>query len=297
MGDAVVMTTRTRGFLFGLLGVLGFSLTLPMTRIAVASLDPLFVGLGRGVLAAILAATLLVMTRQTLPPWRYWPRFIVVSAGAVIGFPWMSALAMQQISASHGAVITGLIPLATALGGLLRGGERPSLRFWCSAIAGSVLVLVFAAHTGAGAPSRADWLMFASVATAAVAYTEGALLARIFGAWQVICWALLLALPILLPLLWHTDTALLRAAPLSAWLAFVYVGAVSMWLAFFAWYRGLALGGIASVGQVQQLQPFFTFIAAAFLLGEQMDVATLACAAGVVVCLLIGNGSLRFSTR
>jgi len=280
--------TLRRGLIYGVLGVLGFSLTLPMTRLAVAGLDPNLVGLGRALPAALCAALLLLATRQPLPTRRYWSRFAWVAGGVVIGFPLLSSLAMREVTAAHGAILTGLAPLATALGAVLRGRERPPLRFWISAVAGSALVLLFAVHAGAGRLSAADGLLLGAVAAVAVGYTEGALLTREFGAWQVICWALVLSAPLLAPLLWWLDWRAALAAPASAWLGFLYVSAVSMFLAFIAWYRGLALGGIAQVGQVQLLQPFFTLGFAAIVFGESIEPLLPVCAGGVLVCVALG---------
>jgi drug/metabolite transporter (DMT)-like permease len=280
---------RRTGLLYGLVGVASFSLTLPATRLAVADLDPVFVGLGRAVVAAVLAAGVLVWTRSPWPGRALVPRLLLVAGGVVVGFPLFTAWAMRRVPAAHGAVVVGLLPLATALTAAWLAHERPSRRFWASALFGSAVVVAFALWDGGGELQGADALLVAAVAAAAVGYAEGGRLARTLGGWQVICWALVLAAPaMLVPTLLVADARLL-AAPASAWAGFAYVSGVSMFLGFFAWYRGLALGGIAAVGQVQLLQPFLTIAASALLLGERVGAATYVAAALVIASIAIGR--------
>lgn len=273
---------RWTGLLWGAIGVLAFSFTLPATRLAVSELDGVFVGLGRAVVAAVLAAFLLGAARQKWPPLRLWPRLATVAFGVVIGFPLFSALALTQVPAAHGAVIVGLMPIATALMAVLRAGERPSGAFWIASLIGLMAVLSFAVVQGAGRPQLADGLILVAVFLGALGYAEGGALARELGGWQVISWALVLAAPLLFPLVavrvWQTG---LSAGP-GAWLGFAYISVVSMFLAFFAWYRGLALGGVARVGQVQLVQPILTLLWSALFLGEQVSSITIAAAAAVL---------------
>ncbi len=290
------MTTPTQsrqesiGFAYGFLGIVMFSMTLPATKLAIAGgFDPVFVGLGRAVTAAILALILLVMTRQPLPPWRFLPRFTIVVVGVIIGFPLLSALAMRDAPASYGAVITGLLPLATASFGAWRGGERPSLLFWIWAVVGSILVVVFALITGEGTLRFADLALLGAIAAAGLGYAEGAVLARTFGAWQVICWSLVLSVPVLLPIACqHLPTTNTMITSGALW-GFLYVSVFSMFLGFFAWYQGLLLGGIARVGQLQLFQPFLTILASALLLGERLSIGTLGFALGVICCVAMGK--------
>jgi drug/metabolite transporter (DMT)-like permease len=277
------------GFAYGFLGVLIFSFTLPATRIAVSELDPIFVGLGRAIVAAGLSLILLMATRQKFPPWRFLPRFIVVVIGVVIGFPLLSALAMRDAPASYGAVITGLVPLATALFGALRAGERPSLPFWICAVFGSGLVLTFAFISGTGSIRFADLAMLGAVIAAGLGYAEGVVLARTFGSWQVICWALVLAFPVLLPIVLQHLPPSFASVSSSAWWGFSYVSLFSMFLGFFAWYEGLFLGGIARIGQLQLIQPFLTILASSVLLGERLTIATLGFSLGVILCVALGK--------
>src|SRR5262245_45713528 len=282
-------TATREGLVFGILGVGCFSLTLPATRVAVADLDPTIVGLGRAIVAAILSLIVLVASRQPLPRRAHWPRLAVVALGVVIGFPWLSAWAMSDLPAVHGAVVTGLLPLSTAAFGALLAGERPSPLFWLATLAGSVVIVVFALLSGGGRIELADLALVGAVIAAGLGYAEGARLARELGSWPVICWALLMSAPVLLVPVGIAAQTHGAVAGASAWLGFAYVSVVSMFLGFFAWYRGLAKGGIARVGQLQLLQPFLTIFAAALLLGEQVTPLALGAAAIVLLCVLVGR--------
>jgi drug/metabolite transporter (DMT)-like permease len=281
--------SETAGMWYGLLGVLGFSLTLPATRVAVAYLDPSVVGLGRALVAAALAAALLAATRQRRPTRAELGSLAIVAVGVILGFPFLSAWALRQVPAAHGAVVIGLLPLATALAAAIRVGERPSWQFWLASLAGSAAVIGFAVASGAGGLHAADLALLGAVALGALGYAEGGRLARTLGGWQVICWALILAAPFIsIPVgiaLWRNGAS----APPSAWLGFGYVAVVSQLLAFFAWYRGLALGGVARVSQIQLLQPFLTLMASALLLGEQVTLATALVALVVVLTVALGR--------
>lgn len=278
----------TAGLLYGLLGVLSFSLTLPATRLAVAELDPTFVGLGRALVAALLASALLILKHQPYPSRSQLGSLLLVASGVVVGFPWLSAWALRQVPANHGAIMLGALPLATAIAGVLRAGDRPSGGFWVASSAGSVVVVAFAVLTGGGHLQGADIALLGAVIAAAVGYAEGARLAREIGSWQVICWALVVAAPFLLIPVGLSIRSGVHASP-TAWLGFAYVSVVSMFLGFFAWYRGLALGGVARVGQVQLLQPFFTLAAAAALLGEYISPVTIAVAGLVALIVALGR--------
>jgi drug/metabolite transporter (DMT)-like permease len=277
------------GFLYGFLGILSFSLTLPMTRLAVADLDPTFVGLGRAIVAALLSAILLAATRQKLPTRDQIIPLAVVALGVVVGFPFLSAWAMRRLPASHGAIVVGLVPLATAVAGAIRAGERPSRRFWIAGVIGSGVVVGFALLSGAGSLEPADLALLGAVIAAAIGYAEGGRLARTMGGWRVICWALILAAPFLaIPVTMVVVEHGLHAGA-GAWLGFGYVSGVSMFLGFFAWYHGLALGGIARVGQLQLLQTFLTITASALILGEKITLLMLVVALLVVVIVAIGR--------
>ena len=267
--------------LLGLLGVLGFSFTLPATRVAVDGLDPAFVGLGRAAVAAVPAAVLLGLWRERFPDRATLARLALVALGVVFGFPLLSALALRELTAAHSAVIVGLIPAATAVAAVARAGERPSGGFWLASGAGLAAVLAFAASQGAGI-SGADLLVLGAVALAAIGYAEGGALARDLGGSRVICWALVLSLPVTLAVAVVTAAIEGVDAPADAWLGFAYVSLVSMLLAFFAWYAALASGGVAKIGQVQLVQPLLTLGWAAALLGEHVSPGTLVASLAVV---------------
>lgn len=274
---------EARGMLLGLVGVAMFSLTLPFTRMAVAELDPLFIALGRALGAALLAGLWLGWRRAPLA---------LVALGVVIGFPLLSSIALRWVPASHGAVLAGLLPLMTALYSTMRGDERPSAAFWLMAVLGAALVIAFALSQGGGALHLADLLMFLAVAAGAVGYAEGGKLARTLGGPETISWALLLTLPLVAPLLaWHYLPRLDAFAGVgaAAWAGLAYVTVFSMFIGFFFWYRGLALGGIARVGQVQLLQPFLSLVGAAVLLGEALTLHNSLFALAVIGVVFAGR--------
>ncbi|WP_250476468.1 DMT family transporter [Caballeronia sp. INML1] len=290
-------TRETEGMLLGLIGVVIFSLTLPMTRIVVAEVHPLLNGLGRALVAAIPAAALLVWRREKLPSWPQVKSLAVVALGVIIAFPVFSAWAMKTVPASHGAVVNGLQPLCVAIYAAWLSHERPSKAFWASAVAGSAIVVAFALQAGGGGLQVGDLLMLVAVGIGALGYAEGARLARQMGGWQVICWALVLCAPfLLLPVGWLAWAQLFgshAAHPeplaLKTWLAFGYVTLFSQFIGFFAWYAGLAMGGIARVGQVQLLQIFFTMAFSALFFGEHVSTSTWLYAAAVIVTVVLGR--------
>jgi drug/metabolite transporter (DMT)-like permease len=286
---------RNRGLLLGLVGVAIFALTLPMTRLAVGTpeapqMSGVFIALGRAAVAALLSAGFLLATRAPLPRRDDWLPLAITSAGVVFGFPLLTSLAMRYVQAVHASVIVGVLPLATALVGAWLHRQRPSAGFWACALLGSVLVVGFALLRSGSAGiglHPADALLLAAMACAAVGYGYGAKLSQRMRAEHVICWALVISLPITLP------AALLSRPvsplPASAWWAFGYVAVFSMWLGFFAWYRGLAAGGTVRVSQVQLLQPFLSMLFAVPLLGETLDAVTLGFALAVIATVFAGK--------
>ncbi|NUN64072.1 DMT family transporter [Pseudanabaena biceps] len=278
-----------RGLIYGVCGMMIFSITLPATRMALMEFDPIFVALGRSVVAAILSLFLLIATRQPVPNWRFLPSFLIMIIGGIVGFPLLSTLAMRDASASHGSVIVGLLPLATAFFGVWRAGERPSPNFWVFAIAGTILVVSFALLSSKGTLQLSDLALLGAVATASFGYAEGTILARTFGSWQVVCWALVFSSPALLPIVLQHLPQVIPSFSSSAGLGFWYVSFFSMFLGFVAWYRGLFLGGIARVGQLQLFQPFLTILASALLLGESVTFSNFGFAVGVIVCVALGR--------
>ncbi len=293
------MNTRdqTLGLWLGLLGVLMFAVTLPMTRLATGSqaapqLSPWFVTMGRAALAGLLSVVFLLATRSPLPPRRYLRPLGIAVLGNVVGYPLMLGYALRVVTASHAAVVTALLPLATAAVAAWVLHQRARAGFWVCAIAGSLLVVAFsvlraAQHGGGFGFEPADGLLLGAVVTGAFGYIYGAQVTPALGAERVICWVCVLALPVTLP----ATLALWPQQPVagSAWAGFVYVGVFSMWLGFFAWYRGLALGGALRVSQIQLLQPFLSIVVAVPLLGESLDAVTLGFAAAVVATVVVGK--------
>ncbi|WP_037075811.1 DMT family transporter [Pseudonocardia spinosispora] len=283
------MLSRTHsGLLWGLLGVGAFSFTVPFTRIAVQSggLSPLFIGSGRAVIASVLAASALAITRQRRPRGVQWTRLAVVAAGVVVGFPLLTSFALTSAPASHGAVVIALLPAATAVTAVLRGREHVSSRFWIMAIVGSVVAVAFAAVQGGGLHGlhRSDLLLFGAVVAAAIGYAEGGLLARELGPWQTVSWALVVSAPVMLAL---AGVATVQHPPTGTpveWASFAYLGVVSMFLGFFAWYHGLAIGPMAQVSQVQLVQPVLSICWAGLFLREQITWPTVLGGVAVIAC-------------
>ena len=287
----------SKGLWLGLLGIVIFSVTLPMTRLAVGTPDApqmsgLFIAMGRAVVAAGLSAALLLVTRAPWPARGDWLPLAITASGVVFGFPLFTSIAMRYVEAMHASVIVGVLPLATAAVGALLHRQRPSIEFWLCAGLGSALVVVFAvlrsgSTSGALSISFADLLLLAAMLCAAVGYCYGGRLAGHMRAEHVICWALVISLPLTLPLSIYSWPV--QAIKPGAWWGFAYVAVFSMWLGFFAWYRGLALGGTVRVSQVQLVQPFMSMLFAIPLLGEKLDAVTVGFGLAVIATVFIGK--------
>lgn len=282
----------TRGLLLGGAGVAMFALSIPMTRLAGGSeaapqLDPAFVAFGRAAVAGVLSVVYLALTGARRPRDREWALLAFTAAGVVFGWPLLLGYAVRRVDAVHAAVVSGVLPLATAVIGALALRQRPSRGFWACALLGLALVLGFAAWRGAGQLELADGLLLGAVVCASASYVSGARLVGSLSAEQVICWVLVISLPLTLPF----AVAMRPTAPVaaSAWWGFAYVSLVSMWIGFFAWYRGLALGGTLRVSQVQVLQPFLSMLFAVPLLGERLDVMTVVFAVAVLGVVWLGK--------
>jgi drug/metabolite transporter (DMT)-like permease len=272
------------------LGILGFSFTLPTTKIVVRALDPVSAAMWRAVLASALAAVALRIGRRALPDASQRRALFLVAGGVVLGFPLLTSFAVRNVPASHGAVVIGLLPLATAGLAVVRVGERPSARYWACSAVGLAAVLAFAVHEGGGSLHLADLLLVAAVAVAAVAYMEGALLARVMPGWVVICWALVLSAPITVVLALTGSVVGTSAGPtVGQWAAFTYTAVISMFAAFFAWYAGMAAAGIARAGQLQLLQPVLSILWSWPLLGEEITLAAALTAAVVLGAVAVGR--------
>ena len=279
--------------MLGLLGVMGFSLTLPATRLALTELDPVFVGIGRAIVAAAIAGIALAIARSKRPVGMQWFRLGGSAMGVVIGFPLLATWAMMTVPAAHGAVVVGLLPLSTALFGAWLAGERPRPLFWVSTITGGITIAVFSLSSGGGSLQTGDFLLLGAVIAAGFGYAEGARLSKELGSWQTISWTLVISAPILLFPAFKTMPHDLSLISWQSLCGFAYVSVVSMFLAFVVWYKGLALGGIARIGQLQLLQPFLTIFAAAMLLHELISSTEVLAAMVVIACVVIG----RFAGR
>jgi len=282
-------STHWQSIIFGTLGVVGFSLTLPATRLAVAELDPTFVGLGRAIIAAVIAGISLAIYRTPKPVGRQWLRLVSTAFGVVIGFPLLSAWAMTTVPAAHGAVVVGLLPLSTALFGAWLAGERPRSLFWISTVVGSITIAFFSLSRGGSSFQTGDFLLLGAVISAGYGYAEGARLSRMIGSWQTISWSLIISVPILLIPAIYTMPNNIISIRWESLFGFAYVSIVSMFLAFIVWYKGLALGGIARIGQLQLLQPFLTISAAAMLLHELISWQEVTAALIVFTCVIVGR--------
>ncbi|WP_323151954.1 DMT family transporter [Pseudomonas glycinae] len=276
---------KTSGWINGFIGVVIFSGSLPATRLAVLEFDPVFLTVIRATIAGALALCLLWLFRERRPARDQWLSLLIVALGVVVGFPMLTALALQYVTSAHSIVFVGLLPLATAIFGVLRGGEQPRQVFWIFSVLGSSLVVGFAISQGLTASPTGDLLMLAAILACGLGYAEGAKLSRTLGGWQVICWALVLSLPVMAVLSVWLAPASFSGISLSAWVCLAYVSLFSMLIGFVFWYRGLAQGGIAAVGQLQLLQPFFGLALAATLLHEHVSMGMLVVTLGVILCV------------
>jgi len=283
------MKGSVEGWGSGAVGMTIFSGSLPATRVALEGFAPLFLTGARATLAAVLAALCLTLLRQPLPARRDLPSLGIVSLGVVIGFPLLTALALRHITSAHAIVFIGLLPLSTAIFGVLRGGERPRPLFWLFALLGAAAVSGFALSQDDSASPLGDLAMIAAVIVCGLGYAEGAMLTRRLGGWQVISWALVLSSPVMLLLSLMTLPTGPHAITAAAWLGLAYVSVFSMFIGFAFWYRGLARGGTATVGQLQLLQPFLGLAFASLLLHEPVSATMLGAAGAVVLCVALAR--------
>ncbi len=275
------------GLALGVLAVVLFSFSFPATKLAVADLEPLLVSFGRAAVAGVLSVLYLLAVRAPLPTAEQWRRLAIVAGGVVIGFPVLTSIALDAQTSAHVAVVTAVMPAATAVAAVVRAGERPSVGFWAAALAGMVAVVVFAVAQGAGGLDRDDVLLLVAVVLVGLGYAEGGALSRELGGARTICWALVLTLPLTAAVAAiAAGTSSFGAVDTDAWLGFAYVSLFSMFLGFFAWYAGLARGGVAKIGQIQLAQPILTLGWAAFLLEESVTAATVLCALVVLACVV-----------
>jgi drug/metabolite transporter (DMT)-like permease len=285
------MDQKANGLSNCLIGVIIFSGSLPATRVAVGDFDPIFLTTARAALAAMLGLFFLLILKQIRPTKADLPSLLLVSIGVVVGFPLLTALALQHINAAHSLVFIGLLPLSTAIFGVIRDKDRPSLLFWIFSLVGAATVAGFALLQSGGGTLVGDGLMLLAIVLCGLGYAEGAKLSKKLGGWQVISWALLLSLPLMgvgamlsAPQSWSTISTI-------GWLGFAYVSTFSMLIGFIFWYRGLAIGGISNVSQLQLLQPFIGLTFAAFLLHETIHPNMIIASAIVIMCVV---GTRRF---
>ena len=284
-----VIDGSRKALFFAFLGVLGFSGTLPATRAAVPYFGPVWIGLARAIVAAALAAAVLYVRGEKWPARRHLPGLAMVAGGCAVAFPLLSAMALRHVPSSHASVLIGVLPMATAVLGVVRGGERPSPAFWIAGAAGSLVVLSFSFADGGSMPRAEDVLLVLAVLCGAVGYAEGGRLARELGSLRVISWALVLAAPPIALVLAFTPPPDFGAVPVHAWFGFGYVSAISMFGAFIAWYAGLAGAGIARGSQVQLTQPFLSLIWAALFLGEKLEPRVWIAATAVVASVAVAS--------
>ena len=278
-----------KGMMFGFMGVLVFSFTLPITRLIIPFMDPIFLGLGRSVIAAVVAVIILMVLKQPLPTLRQAALLLIAASGVVWGFPVLSALGMQTVPASHGSVVTGLLPLITAIFATFIMKEFPSIGFWAAAFVGAMLVIGFSLIKGGMMLHKGDIYLFASSIIGGLGYAVGGKISKEIGGWQVICWALVLSFPITATGAWVMKPDDLFNFPHYVYASFLYLALASQLFGFFFWNRGLVLGGIARVSQVQLLQPFLSIFAAIIILGESVDVMTYGFALAVILIIAISR--------
>lgn len=286
------MDRETAGWLNGMIGVVIFSGSLPATRLAVMQFDPVFLTVARATIAGLLALGLLLLLRQKWPSPRDVVSLLIVALGVVVGFPLLTALALQHVTSAHSIVFIGLLPVATAIFGVIRGGERPKTAFWIFSLLGSTLVAAYALAQGLSASPVGDLLMLLAIVICGLGYAEGGKLSRTLGGWQVISWALVLSLPPMLCLALLTMPVSFAGIEPPAMFGLAYVSLFSMLIGFIFWYRGLSQGGIAAVGQLQLLQPFFALALAATVLHEPVTAGMLGITVCVILCVF---GARRFA--
>lgn len=283
------MTKETKGMLIGFIGVAIFSLTLPFTRIAVQEMNPFYISFGRGVIAGLCGLVLLIATKSSLPTKTQIKKIFITAFGVVYGFPIFTSLAMKTLPSAHSGIVLGILPLAMSVIGAIRFHERPSKAFWTTAVCGTLLVLVYSLIDGAGGLAFGDLWLLLAIITAAIGYSEGGKLAEEMGAIKVISWAMAITLPINIPATYLFANVSLMGISLDVLISFFYIGLFSAFIGFFFWYRGIALGGVARVGQVQLLQPFLTLFGAYYLLNEPITLLNILFAIAVLAVVLIGK--------
>lgn len=292
MTETISKDQAVSGWINGFIGVLLFSGSMPATKLAVMEMDPIFATIARAVIAGILALSVLLIYQEKRPAKKQLFSLVLVAIGCVIGFPLLSSLALQYLTSAHSIVFLGMLPLATAIFGVFRGGEKPHPVFWLFSVIGSLLVIGYAFSQGISASPVGDILMLLAIILCGMGYAEGAKLSKTLGGWQVISWALVISLPVMLPLFFIYFPTNVESISFRGWFGLGYISLFSMFIGFIFWYKGLALGGITTVGQLQLLQPFFGLALAAYLLHEQVSIGMLGITVGVILCVI---GTKKFA--
>ena len=292
MKETISKDQAVSGWINGFIGVLLFSGSMPATKLAVMEMDPIFATIARAVIAGILALSVLLIYQEKRPEKKQLFSLVLVAIGCVIGFPLLSSLALQYLTSAHSIVFLGMLPLATAIFGVFRGGEKPHPVFWLFSVIGSLLVIGYAFSQGISASPVGDILMLLAIILCGMGYAEGAKLSKTLGGWQVISWALVISLPVMLPLFFIYFPTNVESISFRGWFGLGYISLFSMFIGFIFWYKGLALGGITTVGQLQLLQPFFGLALAAYLLHEQVSIGMLGITVGVILCVI---GTKKFA--
>lgn len=292
MTETISKDQAVSGWINGFIGVLLFSGSMPATKLAVMEMNPIFATIARAVIAGILALSVLLIYQEKRPEKKQLFSLVLVAIGCVIGFPLLSSLALQYLTSAHSIVFLGMLPLATAIFGVFRGGEKPHPVFWLFSVIGSLLVIGYAFSQGISASPVGDILMLLAIILCGMGYAEGAKLSKTLGGWQVISWALVISLPVMLPLFFIYFPTNVESISFRGWFGLGYISLFSMFIGFIFWYKGLALGGITTVGQLQLLQPFFGLALAAYLLHEQVSIGMLGITVGVILCVI---GTKKFA--
>ncbi|MCP1997040.1 DMT family transporter [Flavobacterium sp. HSC-61S13] len=288
----ISLEKQSNGWVNGFIAVVIFSGSMPATKVAVMDFNPIFLTGARGAIAGILALVALLVFKEKRPSSVQLRALLITALGIVLGFPILSAFALQHISSAHSLVFLAMLPLSTAIFGVIRGGERPSKIFWFFSLMGSFLVIGYALSQGIETSPIGDMLMLLAIILCGLGYAEGAKLSKTLGGWQVISWVLVLSLPLTLPLCFFFLPTNFEDIPSTGWFSLFYLGLFSMFIGFIFWYRGLAQGGIAKVGQLQLLQPFFGLALSATLLHEKVSIGMLLVTVGVILCVA---GSKKFA--
>ncbi|MBW3518606.1 DMT family transporter [Flavobacterium sp. NKUCC04_CG] len=288
----ITIEQKSSGWINGFIAVVFFSGSMPATKLAVMDFNPIFLTGARGTIAGILALVALLWFKEKRPSKFQFKSLLITAFGIVLGFPILSAFALQHISSAHSLVFLAMLPLSTAIFGVIRGGERPSKIFWFFSLMGSLLVMGYAISQGIETSLLGDILMLLAIILCGLGYAEGAKLSKNLGGWQVISWVLVISLPLTLPLSYFYLPSDFETINTTAWIGLLYIGFFSMFIGFIFWYKGLAQGGIAKVGQLQLLQPFFGLGLSATLLQEQVSMGMLLVTVGVILCVA---GSKKFA--